>query len=220
MIRRFFIAFLFLSVHTALSAQVLTARQLFLNLPDSLFQLLTDVNRADCIDFLESNMKAKVTNKFNTPSEMTQLNDSYIQIQLTEHSNWQMKVLSVNDSTQVICTAMTYEGPVKDSQIRFYDTAWQELDTHQYIPEMPRSADAFITSSPQQEVPEEFSIWKKSLDMLLMQAELSADSDSLLFTFTTPDYVDTETAEKLEPFLCRTMKFCWNNSCFKPCNEQ
>ena len=44
----------------SLSAQ--PAKTCFTNMPDSLSPLLTAVNRADFIDFLESKMKAEVTN--------------------------------------------------------------------------------------------------------------------------------------------------------------
>ena len=47
-----------LFVSTALQAQ--EAKTLFVNMPDSLSPLLTKVNREDCIDFLESKMKAQV----------------------------------------------------------------------------------------------------------------------------------------------------------------
>ena len=51
-----------LFVSTALQAQ--EAKTLFVNMPDSLSPLLTKVNREDCIDFLESKMKAQVENRF------------------------------------------------------------------------------------------------------------------------------------------------------------
>ena len=68
-------------------------------MPDSLSPLLTAVNRADFIDFLESEMKAEVTNRFGGKSEMTELTPDYIRVQVTPQSTWQMKLLSVNDST-------------------------------------------------------------------------------------------------------------------------
>ena len=55
----------------SLSAQL--AKTCFTNMPDSLSPLLTAVNRADFIDFLESKMKAEVTNRFGGKSEMTEL---------------------------------------------------------------------------------------------------------------------------------------------------
>ena len=46
------------------------AKAVFVSMPDSLSPLLTAVNRADFIDFLESKMKAKVENRFGGESEM------------------------------------------------------------------------------------------------------------------------------------------------------
>jgi len=51
------------------SLQAQEAKTFFKNMPDSLSPLLTAVNRADCIDFLESKMKAEVTNRFGGKSE-------------------------------------------------------------------------------------------------------------------------------------------------------
>ena len=48
-------------------------KTLFVALPDSLSPLLTEVNRADFGDFLESGMKAEVKNRFGNMSEMTKL---------------------------------------------------------------------------------------------------------------------------------------------------
>ena len=63
---------------TALWAQ--EAKTLFVNMPDSLSPLLTKVNREDCIDFLESKMKAQVENRFGKKSEMTDLSKDYIRM--------------------------------------------------------------------------------------------------------------------------------------------
>ena len=73
-----------------MSAQL--AKTCFTNMPDSLSPLLTAVNRADFIDFLESKMKAEVTNRFGGKSEMTELTPDYIRVQVTPQSTWQMKL--------------------------------------------------------------------------------------------------------------------------------
>ena len=95
-----------LFVSTALQAQ--EAKTLFVNMPDSLSPLLTKVNREDCIDFLESKMKAQVENRFGKKSEMTDLSKDYIRMQMSAQSTWQMKVLALNDSTKVICTSLLF----------------------------------------------------------------------------------------------------------------
>ena len=56
------------------------AKELFVSMPDSILPTLTSVNRADCIDFLESNMKARVDNRFGQTSEMLELSNDSIKL--------------------------------------------------------------------------------------------------------------------------------------------
>ena len=87
--------------------QAQEAKTCFKNMPDSICPLLSAVNRADFIDFLESKMKAEVTNSFGGKSEMTELSPDYIHVKMTPQSSWQMKLLPINDSTKVICVVAT-----------------------------------------------------------------------------------------------------------------
>ena len=59
--------------------QAQEAKTCFKNMPDSICPLLSAVNRADFIDFLESKMKAEVTNSFGGKSDRksTRLNSSH-----------------------------------------------------------------------------------------------------------------------------------------------
>ena len=125
--KKLIISLLLLPLALAVSAQ--EARTLFTHMPDSLCPLLSAVNRADCIDFLDSKMRAQVTNTFGGKSEMTILTPDYIRMQLTSRNTWQMKVLPLTDSTRVICTVSTAYAPAPDSHIRFYDIDWHPLPT-------------------------------------------------------------------------------------------
>ena len=78
------------------------AKTCFTNMPDSLSPLLTAVNRADFIDFLESKMKAEVTNRFGGKSEMTELTPDYIRVQVTPQSTWQMKLFNSETTVPVL----------------------------------------------------------------------------------------------------------------------
>ena len=78
-------------------------KTLFVALPDSLSPLLTEVNRADFGDFLESGMKAEVKNRFGNMSEMTKLTSDYLFLKTTSASTLELKLLPLNDSVKVIC---------------------------------------------------------------------------------------------------------------------
>lgn len=190
------------------AANAQQAKTLFVNMPDSLSPLLTAVNRADCIDFLESNMRALVENRFGRKSEMTVLGEDYIRMQMSPQTSWQMKVLPVNDSTKVICTVSTVCAPVCDSDIKFYTTDWKELPAEEFLSAQPVMDDFFQSVDS---ASYDFINARRQADMLLMQVELSKEAPTLTFTLTTPRYMEKETAEKLKPFLRRSIIYSWKD---------
>ncbi len=145
-INTLFIAIFFsvVGLFSLTSLQAQEAKTLFVNMPDSLSPLLTKVNRADCVDFLESKMKAQVENRFGKKSEMTELGKDYIRMQMSPQTTWQMKVLALNDTTNVICTVSTACAPACDSSIRFYSTDWKPLTDSQFI-SLPAMSDFLNT---------------------------------------------------------------------------
>mgnify|MGYP000018437609 FL=1 len=188
-----------------------TAKECFKAMPDSLTPLLSDVNKADFIDFLESKMKAEVTNRLGQKSEMTELTPDYIRMQMTSRSFWQMKMLDVNDSTRVLCTVSTVNGP--DSDIRFYTLGWKELPVASFIQQPAQSdflsvPDSLDDNGVQQAL--------SQADMPLVMADLSSKSDTLTFTFTTPRYMDKEANEVLKPFIRPLLKYVWREGRFVP----
>ncbi|MDE5701875.1 DUF3256 family protein [uncultured Bacteroides sp.] len=191
------------------SLQAQEAKTCFINMPDSLSPLLTSVNRADCIDFLESKMKAEVTNRFEGKSEMTALSSDYISMQVTSQSSWQMKLLATSDTTKLICVVSTACAPACDSSVRFYTTDWKELPASSYLT-LPVSDDFLDLPDSLQSY--EVRDAAEQADMLLMKAVLSAENDSLVFTFTTPDYMDKEAAAKLKPYLRRPVVYVWKGN--------
>ncbi len=208
-----FVAILMLAATTTASSQH-KAKDLFVNMPDSVLPMLTAVNRADCIDFLESNMKARVENRFGKTTEMTILGDDYISINMTPNSTWQMKLLPLNDSTQVVCTVSTVCASVCDSDIRFYDDKWTLLPVAEYLPASPTTDDFLI--APTDSTYAQFQTASLALDMQLMKVDLAKENQQLTFTYTTPEYIETETAEKLNPFLRRQFIYNWDSVKFLP----
>lgn len=193
--------------------QAQEAKTCFVNMPDSLSPLLSSVNRADFIDFLESKMKAEVTNNFGGKSEMTELTADYIRVKISKQSSWQMKLLPIDDSTKVICTISTVCAPACDSHIKFYTTDWKKLPASSYLPALPVLDDFIAEASDTVDV-YAYRDARRQADMLLMKADLSAKDSRLTFTFTTPDYMEKEAAEKLKPFLRRPMVYVWKRGRF------
>ena len=182
----------------ALSAFAQNMKSVFVAMPDSITPLLTKVNKEDCIDFLDSNMKAEVKNRFDGTAEMKVVTEDYTLVQTSEVGTLEMKLLPVNDSTKVICMVKTVCATACDSEIRFYTSDWkEELDAQAFLTE-PKESDFFL---PNDSVTDESVLIRKNADMLLMKASLSKDNVSLTFIYTTPDYLNEEDREKLLPYL-------------------
>lgn len=201
----------FTSAYAQTSVRTPEAKKLFVNMPDSLTPLLTAVNKADCIDFLESKMKAQVDNRFGSKSEMTELSKDYVRMQMTPQSTWQMKSLALNDSTHVVCIINTACAPACDSRVSFYTTDWKPLSASRFVT-LPVMDDFML--SPDSAAIYTFDEARRSADMLLMKADLNKDHTELTVTLSTPDYMSKETAEKLMPFLRRSIVYQWKDGVF------
>ena len=190
------------------SLQAQDMKSLFIAMPDSLAPLLTKVNKEDFGDFLASNMKAEVKNRLGKNSEMLKLTADYLDLKMSESSEVQMKLLPVNDSVEVVCVVHTHKGPAADSSIRFYSTQWEELPLSSYLT-LPKE-DAFYKASVAEADQETYHNLRKQADMYLFVAKLSEKDNTLLYSYTTHDYLDKDTAEKLKPFLnAEPLKYIW-----------
>lgn len=207
------IFFFVLSVTSSLCVVAQEAKIVFMNMPDSLSPLLTAVNRADCIDFLESKMRAQVDNRFGRKSEMTEMGKDYIRMQTSPQSTWQMKLLPMNDSTKVICVISTACAPVCDSDMKFYTTDWKQLSNETFLSSQPLLDDFLM---PVDTTDYALITARDQANLSLVKAELSKENATLTFTLTTPDYMEKETAEKLKPFLRRPIVYVWSNGKFIP----
>lgn len=189
---------IFVCMFCVMSVVAQDMKTVFVAMPDSVTPLLTKVNREDCIDFLASDMKAIVKNRFGNVAEMKVLTDDYVLMQTSEVGTLEMKLLPLADSTKVICMVKTVDVPVADSSVRFYTSDWsQQLDVKEFL-QLP-SMDAFFL--PNDSLKDEAILTRKKADMHLMKAQLSKEDTSLTFTYTTPDYLNEEDREKLSPHL-------------------
>ena len=197
----------------SLSMMAQDMKSVFIAMPDSITPLLTKVNKEDCVDFLDSNMKAEVTNRFGKTAEMKVLTDDYVLMQTSSVGTLEMKLLSVNDSTKVVCMVKTVCAPICDSDIRFYASDWsKELDEKEFL--QSPIVDAFCL--PNDIVTEESVLIKKKVDMNAMKCSLSKDEASLTFIYTTPAYLNKEDQEKLLPYLRQEpVVLKWENGKFR-----
>ncbi|MBQ8770117.1 MAG: DUF3256 family protein [Bacteroides sp.] len=186
------------SIFCALSATAQNMKSVFVSMPDSIAPLLTQTNKEDCIDFLDSNMKAVVKNRFGNEAEMKALTENYALMQTSPVGTLEMKLLPVNDSTNVVCMVKTVCASACDSEVHFYTSDWsKKLDAKNFL--QTPEADAFFL--PNDTLTDEDALIRKKADMHLMKVSLSKDDASLTYIYSTPDYLNEEDREKLLPHL-------------------
>ena len=186
------------SIFCALSATAQNMKSVFVSMPDSIAPLLTQTNKEDCIDFLDSNMKAVVKNRFGNEAEMKALTENYALMQTSPVGTLEMKLLPLNDSTNVVCMVKTVCASACDSEVHFYTSDWsKKLDAKNFL--QTPEADAFFL--PNDTLTDEDALIRKKADMHLMKVSLSKDDASLTYIYSTPDYLNKEDREKLLPHL-------------------
>lgn len=196
----FFVILLFGGAMTMASAQDM--RTIFLNAPDKIFPLLTGNDRADLVDFIEADMKAKVSNRLDGASELHELGRDYLMLATTASSTMQMKLLPVKDDT-IICVVKTVKAEAADSRICFYDKEWNPIDTGSKF-SFPSIVD-FFTSDADELV--------DMCDIYLVSLTLSAADNSLVAEYTMPAYMNVDDAKRVKPLL-RKLTYRWNGERF------
>ena len=128
--KKLFIALLLMLANSAFAQT--TMGEALKSMPDSLMPYLSHINRLDCIDFCEANMKAEVRNALEGKSELLQLTSNYALFRLNDASTLELCLLDT-DSRQLICMIQTYGTDFRESVISFYTTSWQQLPMEQFL---------------------------------------------------------------------------------------
>ena len=79
-----------------------TLKDVFKQMPDSLMPYLSANNRLDFIDFMDSNMKAEVTNQTGGTSEMTALTDDSLSIRMSDALRVDMLLFDLDEPVDTI----------------------------------------------------------------------------------------------------------------------
>lgn len=187
-------------------------KNIFLDMPESITPLLSSVNKADFIDFLDSNMKAVVKNKFSRDSEMKTLGKDYVFIQMTEESTWQMKILPYKESYLIAITS-TVCGPAKDSFLKIYSASWDLLSLTDFYKE-PQLSDFVVF---EEDVKDSLNLFDlKAIDLLLSDMKFNQENLELEVYLSSLDYLNEEMRAKVTPYFKKSLKYFWDGERFSP----
>lgn len=179
-------------------------RSLFLNAPDEIFPLLTKSNRADCIDYIDAGMEARVTNRMDGTSHLKKLTGDYFYMQASSSSWYEAKLLPLGGDT-LICMIKGVEAEAADSRLQFYDSGWNRLDAEAFFNE-PAIADFFLCA-------DSAARHAQLCDIYLVKYSFSQDEGLLNAEYTMPAYMNVDDAAVVAPLL-RVLTYRWDGKCF------
>lgn len=108
-------------------------RRCFKTIPDSLLPTLSQNNRLDMLDFMDSKMKAEVDNLLGGKSEMTLLTADSITVQVSGALKVSLLMLTptepIDSCKHVIAMVRTYgtNDSQLESTLTYYSPGWQRL---------------------------------------------------------------------------------------------
>ncbi len=185
--------------------------EVFLTAPDSITPLLTDVNKADLVDFIENNMEASVVNKLSGNTVLKTMTDDFVFLEMSSSSEVLFKILEGGDKTYIM-VIKTVKGPMADSRVYLYDLDWKKLPTAGIVPEI--GLQAFILESLFK-APNSDEL--SSLIKLLPEAFVGVqyDGHNLKLEYNNRfDLVDDKVKQKLDQYIGKEVSFVWNGSKF------
>ena len=179
-------------------------RSLFLSAGDEIFPLLTKNNRADCVDYIDAGMEARVTNRLDGTSVLKRLTGDYMYME-TSASSWvEARLLPFGGDT-LICMVKGVKAEAADSRLHFYDRSWNALCGDSLIME-PAIDDFFLSA-------DSAARYSAMCDIYLVRYSLAADGGILTAGYTMLDYMNEEDAATVAPLL-RVLTYRWNGKRF------
>ena len=202
----------------ALTGEAKTIRELFAVEPDDIFMILPKSIRLDMLDYydvgrmvtMESNM---ASNK--KESRLLKVSDSQIDVALTGASQVSMTLLTEN-SDSIIAVVQTYQLPYFDSQISFFDTNWNRLNTKKYFTE-PTVKSFIIKGADKAKVNEILSLVKFAL--ISYQIEQTDGVTTLTASLNLEGVMVKEDYDQIKDYLTKTVVFRLEKLKFKPIKQ-
>ena len=142
--RKWLMAAFFALITGQVSAQDMLIRNVFRQMPDSIMPYLSQNNRLDFIDFLDSDMKAEVKNALGGTSEMTTLADDSLSIRMNESLRTDLLLMKlaqpIDSMTQIVVMIETFlvDSIYGESRVNYYSTEWKPLAFEPELTEVQR----------------------------------------------------------------------------------
>ncbi len=154
---------------TMLGGQARTVRDFFVGEKGDLFAMLPTTARMDLLDYYDNGQLVAARNNLKGGSQLVSVEGDFLSITMSESKNVQMLLTSKGKDT-VIVVIETFDTPVKDCSIQFYDAQWNEVKNPGKLFKMPALSD-FVLPDAGKDVDEQLQALPFELISLSLEGE-------------------------------------------------
>jgi len=186
----------------------LSASDLFVNAPMSIFPTIDPMTRMDMIDYFRAGSEKASKNLIGGDCRIIEDTPDKLVFMTSDVSEYLLALLPSRsaESGKIIMLSRTLKTPAEDSSVSFYDTAWKKLE------------GVFTMPSLEQWILPEAKKNRKDIEnavpFIMAKIEYSPDSQSMTLTNKLPDYLPEEYLKVASPSIRESMTFRWNGKRF------
>ncbi len=190
-------------------------KDILCGIPETVIPYINDEQREEISKFTSDADTVKIKNKLNGITEINVAGNDFAQIKLNKSATLQLKLLPLNDTTQVICLIKTMATPIKESAIKFYSTDWKPLAQNFGLPEF-NDADIVITEftqRPDTMQANKFEELCEYLEPVIIYADISPKDNIITYEPSIP-FASKAEKEELRAII-KQKSYKWTGYNFK-----
>lgn len=189
-------------------AQV-TASEAFTSAPQGIFPLLDRNTRLDMVDYFKNGMSNPSQNALDGRSSITEMTPESLTVKMTDSSSAQLVVLD-GSKGKVIALISTVATPGLDSNIKFYDEQWRQLNAKDFFTKP--GWKEWLTSEGNENADEV----TMQVPFMLSSYRIDPSTSRLTLTNNLSRFLDKDLYESLSSYLRPSLAYDWNGKRFTP----
>ncbi len=188
-------------------------RSMWCTMPDSLLLGTNGNIRLELVELMEMGVKAEVNNLLSADCVLDTLSADYLHLTTSKVATFELMALPRIEKDTVFCVIKTFSAPEKESDVRFYDDNWKELDGQSFFEGGFSQLGDQLVGRPDTLSELRYKELTALLEPRMFFAELEPKGKVITFQLSLP-LVSDEQKMKLNAVLMQR-KFKWNGKIFK-----
>lgn len=191
----------------------ITARQVFVDLPVSVLDILSRSTRLDMLDYYDVDSLWQATNSLGGPSVLERVTPDYLSVRLTPVSTLQVCLLPRKKGGPLVMTLYTIGArqQAPDTEINFFDSDLKPVEASRYF-KMPELKEFF-------DIPKGAPVKMKELEQAVSfptvaYVAIPGEPYRLLGRLTVESSLSQESKELIAPYLRKGLEWSWDGKKF------